>query len=127
MIKYPMSVLKRTRDSSTDDLTAASIIQSHVVYLSLFSPPGLEIGLTPRHDTITFVVSDAAGSEPAPPCCGGVGPPGGGRGPGGRLADSLPVYDLQVTVFPVDSQAPTLAAGTREAPPPPRWAQCVSV
>uniref|UniRef100_A0A8C5BDY9 FRAS1-related extracellular matrix protein 1 n=1 Tax=Gadus morhua TaxID=8049 RepID=A0A8C5BDY9_GADMO len=72
---------------------------------------GLEIGLTPRHDTITFVVSDATGSEPAPPCCEGVGPPGGGRGPGGRLADSLPVYDLQVTVFPVDSQAPTLAAG----------------
>ncbi|CAL8384770.1 unnamed protein product [Arctogadus glacialis] len=84
------------------DLAAGAVSYRHT---------GLEIGLTPRHDTITFVVSDATGSEPAPPCCGGVGPPGGGRGPGGRLADSLPVYDLQVTVFPVDSQAPTLAAG----------------
>lgn len=57
---------------------------------------GREVGLAPRHDTVTFVVSD-----------------GGTEGGGSRaeLRSSLPVYDLQVTVFPVDSQPPSLAAG----------------
>ncbi|CAL8241709.1 unnamed protein product [Merluccius merluccius] len=70
---------------------------------------GLEIGLQPRHDTITFVISDGD-SEVAPPCCGGGGHPAKAQGTA-RLFDSLPVYDLKITVFPVDSQAPSLATG----------------
>lgn len=65
---------------------------------------GLEIGLTPRQDTITFVISD-----------GGTGN-ADGRNPIGtrgttHLQDSLPVYDLHITVFPVDSQPPSLRTG----------------
>ncbi|KAG7255644.1 hypothetical protein CRUP_008470 [Coryphaenoides rupestris] len=47
------------------DITAGVVSYKHT---------GLEIGLEPRHDTITFVISDED-SGSAPPCCGG-----GGRG-----------------------------------------------
>lgn len=69
---------------------------------------GLEIGITPRHDTITFVISDGE-MENAALCCGRRSPIGT-RGMI-QLQDSLPVYDLQITVFPVDSQAPSLSTG----------------
>ncbi|KAG7243742.1 hypothetical protein CRUP_007084, partial [Coryphaenoides rupestris] len=78
------------------DITAGVVSYKHT---------GLEIGLEPRHDTITFVISDED-SGSAPPCCGGGGRGGGGGHPArsrgtARLSDSLPVYDLQITVFPV--------------------------
>lgn len=69
---------------------------------------GLEIGLTPRHDTITFVISDGE-TENSALCCG-EGNPSRTRGTA-QLRDSLPVYDLQITVFPVDSQPPSLTTG----------------
>ncbi|XP_060887337.1 FRAS1-related extracellular matrix protein 1a [Labrus mixtus] len=69
---------------------------------------GLEIGLTPRHDTITFVISDGE-TENSGLCCT-EGNPSRIRGTT-QLRDSLPVYDLQITVFPVDSQPPSLSTG----------------
>lgn len=84
----------------------------------LFSPPvcsksatsgviaGLEIGLTPRDDTITFVISDEE-TESSAFCCSGLNAIKSGT----RLRDSLPLYDLHVTVFPVDNQPPSLATG----------------
>ncbi|XP_035004073.2 FRAS1-related extracellular matrix protein 1a [Hippoglossus stenolepis] len=81
------------------DITAGIITYKHT---------GLEIGLTPRHDTITFVISDGE-TENSALCCGG-GNPTRTRGTA-QFRDSLPVYDLQITVFPVDSQAPSLATG----------------
>ncbi|XP_047425059.1 FRAS1-related extracellular matrix protein 1a isoform X2 [Mugil cephalus] len=77
------------------DITAGIITYKHT---------GLEIGLSPRHDTITFVISDGD-TETSALCCGG-GNPIRTRG-----TAQLPVYDLQITVFPVDSQAPSLATG----------------
>lgn len=68
---------------------------------------GQEIGLTPRHDTITFVISD--GETETTLCCSD-GSPTQTRGRA-QLRDSLPVYDLQITVFPVDSQPPSLTTG----------------
>ncbi|KAM9425545.1 FRAS1-related extracellular matrix protein 1a [Pholidichthys leucotaenia] len=68
---------------------------------------GQEIGLTPRHDTITFVISDGD-TETSLCCSGGTFIRTSGTT---RLRDSLPVYDLQVTVFPVDSQPPSLETG----------------
>ncbi|KAJ3585332.1 hypothetical protein NHX12_014053 [Muraenolepis orangiensis] len=84
------------------DITAGDVSYRHT---------GPEVGLAPRHDTITVVISDED-SESGPPCCSGGagGHPGRPRGTL-RLSDSLPVYDLQVTVFPVDSQAPFLTTG----------------
>ena len=69
---------------------------------------GLEIGLTPRHDTITFVVSDGE-TETSHPCCAAEPPPMTRDLP--QMRPSLPVYDLKVTVFPVDSQTPSLTTG----------------
>ncbi|XP_035796586.2 FRAS1-related extracellular matrix protein 1a isoform X2 [Amphiprion ocellaris] len=81
------------------DVTAEIITYKHT---------GLEIGLAPRHDTITFVISDGE-SETSALCCKGENPIRT-RGTA-QLRDSLPVYDLQITVFPVDSQPPTLSTG----------------
>lgn len=67
---------------------------------------GLEIGLTPRRDTITFVISDGD-TEKSAACCDG-GKSGRTRG---TVQHSLPVYDLHITVFPVDSQPPSLTTG----------------
>ncbi|KAM7365982.1 hypothetical protein PAMP_015455 [Pampus punctatissimus] len=81
------------------DITAGIISYKHT---------GLEIGLSPRHDTITFVISDGE-TENSALCCTG-GNPVRTRGTV-HLRDSLPVYDLQITVFPVDSEPPSLIAG----------------
>lgn len=68
---------------------------------------GLDVGLTPRQDTITFVISD--GETETSVCCGGTGL---SRSRGSALIrDSLPVYDLHITVFPVDNQPPSLTTG----------------
>ncbi|XP_070785815.1 FRAS1-related extracellular matrix protein 1a isoform X3 [Enoplosus armatus] len=82
------------------DITAGSVSYKHT---------GLEIGLTPRHDTITFVISDGETENSAAPCCG-EGNPARTRGDA-QLRDSLPVYDLQIAVFPVDNQPPSLTTG----------------
>ncbi|XP_027893143.1 FRAS1-related extracellular matrix protein 1a isoform X2 [Xiphophorus couchianus] len=67
---------------------------------------GLEIGVSPLHDTITFVISDGEIKTSAL-CCGGETPI---RNKGiSQPWDSLPVYDLHITVFPVDNQPPSLA------------------
>lgn len=69
----------------------------------------VEIGLAPRHDTITFVISDGE-TETLALCCSGGSPVR--TSSTAHLRQTLPVYDLQITVFPVDSQPPTLE--TRE-------------
>ncbi|XP_073331288.1 FRAS1-related extracellular matrix protein 1a [Pagrus major] len=79
------------------DITAGIIAYKHT---------GLEIGLTPRRDTITFVISDGD-TEKSAACCDG-GKPSRTRG---TAQHSLPVYDLHITVFPVDSQPPSLTTG----------------
>lgn len=71
---------------------------------------GLEIGLSPRHDTVTFVISDGE-TENSPLCCSG-GHPTKTRG-SVHLRDSLPVYDLKITVYPVDSEPPALTTGSK--------------
>ncbi|XP_019955749.2 FRAS1-related extracellular matrix protein 1a isoform X1 [Paralichthys olivaceus] len=87
-----------------DHFLQADIIAGIITY----KHTGLEIGLTPRHDTITFVISDGE-TENSALCCK-EGNPTRTRGTA-QHRDSLPVYDLQITVFPVNSQAPSLATG----------------
>ncbi|KAG7497769.1 FRAS1-related extracellular matrix 1 isoform X1 [Solea senegalensis] len=81
------------------DVTAGIVSYKHT---------GLEVGLTPRDDTITFVISDGE-TENSALCCGGRNPTRSGSTV--RLRDSLPAYDLHITVFPVDNQAPSLKTG----------------
>ncbi|XP_078131977.1 FRAS1-related extracellular matrix protein 1a isoform X3 [Sander vitreus] len=83
------------------DITAGIITYKHT---------GLEIGLTPRHDAITFVISDGE-TENFPLCCGEENPSRTRDMTQLHVQHSLPVYDLHITVFPVDSQPPSLTTG----------------
>ncbi|XP_061565439.1 FRAS1-related extracellular matrix protein 1a isoform X2 [Cololabis saira] len=80
-------------------------IDARTVY---YSHTGVEIGLSPRHDTVTFVISDGE-TESSALCCGEGNLPRSRST--ARLRDSLPVYDLQIMVLPVDSQSPSLTRG----------------
>ncbi|XP_038625448.1 FRAS1-related extracellular matrix protein 1-like [Tachyglossus aculeatus] len=66
-----------------------------------------EIGLVPYFDTITFMVSDGEAGPYVNECCynGPLPPPV-------PLHDSFPVYDLHITIYPVDNQPPSIAVGT---------------
>ncbi|XP_006810522.1 FRAS1-related extracellular matrix protein 1-like, partial [Neolamprologus brichardi] len=78
------------------DITAGIVTYKHTE---------VEIGLAPRHDTVTFVISDGE-AETLALCCSGGSPVR--TSSTAHLRHTLPVYDLHITVFPVDSQPPTL-------------------
>ncbi|NXW89537.1 FREM1 protein, partial [Alopecoenas beccarii] len=67
-----------------------------------------EIGLTPSIEILTFVVSDGEAGLDVKGCChdGPLPPPV-------LIHDSFPVYDLNVTILPVDNQPPSIATGAR--------------
>ncbi|KAL0970327.1 hypothetical protein UPYG_G00240500 [Umbra pygmaea] len=85
-----------------DRFVQADIVAGIITY----KHTGAEIGLTPRHDTITFVISDG---QNGPLCCNDRGDTF--KRDSLYIHNSLPVYDLKVTVFPVDSQTPSIATG----------------
>ncbi|XP_034021139.1 FRAS1-related extracellular matrix protein 1a isoform X2 [Thalassophryne amazonica] len=81
-----------------DGVTVDSFIQGDVAAgIVMYRHTGLEVGLAPRRDIITFVISDGEAEN-----C---------RGSPIRTRDSLPTYDLEVTVFPVNNQPPVLTTG----------------
>ena len=68
------------------------------------------MGADPVSDTVTLIVSDGEAGG-ADGCCHGDAPP-----PPAPLHGSLPVYDLNVTVLPVNNQVPAVTMGTPPAP-----------
>ncbi|CAJ0938503.1 unnamed protein product [Ranitomeya imitator] len=66
---------------------------------------GGEIGASPRMDTVTLIVSDGE-SVSADTCCIEGPPP-----PPIPLHASLPVYDLNITVTPINNQLPVIIIG----------------
>ncbi|XP_054912533.1 FRAS1-related extracellular matrix protein 1a [Poeciliopsis prolifica] len=92
-----------------NDVVVDRFVQSDITAgLISYRHTGLEIGVFPLHDTITFVISDGE-IKTSGLCCGGETPTinKGSNHP----RDSLPIYDLHITVFPVDNQPPSLATG----------------
>uniref|UniRef100_A0A3B3ZBC2 Cadherin domain-containing protein n=1 Tax=Periophthalmus magnuspinnatus TaxID=409849 RepID=A0A3B3ZBC2_9GOBI len=86
---------------NVDRFTQQDLVQGLVYY----SHSGAEIGPAPVMDTITLIISDAeAGLTDS--CCDGDAPP-----PPVPLHGSLPVYDLNVTVLPVNNQPPIIVLG----------------
>ncbi|KAM8960071.1 FRAS1-related extracellular matrix protein 1 [Pelodytes ibericus] len=80
---------------SQSDVLSGSVIYKHT---------SGEVGLTPCFDIITLVISDAEAD--ADSCCY--------NGPQLPLLPnhvSFPVYDLNITVFPVDNQPPSIMIG----------------
>lgn len=68
---------------------------------------GGEIGPDPISDTVTLIVSD--GEVGTDSCCQEDAVP-----PPVPLHGTLPVYDLNVTVIPVNNQAPSITLGKDE-------------
>uniref|UniRef100_A0A8C1Q2N5 FRAS1-related extracellular matrix protein 1 n=1 Tax=Cyprinus carpio TaxID=7962 RepID=A0A8C1Q2N5_CYPCA len=81
------------------DVTAGFISYRHT---------GQEIGLQPHHDVVTFVISDGE-SGPVPSCCSNRATVFNAQTP--EVQNALPVYDLNITVYPVNNQPPAIAVG----------------
>ncbi|XP_066460377.1 FRAS1-related extracellular matrix protein 1 isoform X2 [Eleutherodactylus coqui] len=82
-----------------DHFSQRDVFEGAVIY----KHTGGEIGLTPCYDIITLVISDAELDANMNKCCF--------NGPHNPLVpshDSFPVYDLNITVFPVDNQSPAV-------------------
>uniref|UniRef100_F7I8I1 FRAS1-related extracellular matrix protein 1 n=1 Tax=Callithrix jacchus TaxID=9483 RepID=F7I8I1_CALJA len=67
---------------------------------------GGEIGVMPCFDTITLLVSDGEAGSFVNGCCYN------GPNPSVPLHESFPVYHLNITVYPVDNQPPSIAIGS---------------
>uniref|UniRef100_A0A2K6GRG7 FRAS1 related extracellular matrix 1 n=1 Tax=Propithecus coquereli TaxID=379532 RepID=A0A2K6GRG7_PROCO len=85
-----------------DQFSQGDVISGAVTY----KHTGGEIGLVPCFDTITLVVSDGEAGPFVNGCCYN------GPNPSVPLHESFPVYDLNITVHPVDNQPPSIAIGT---------------
>lgn len=74
--------------------------------INFYQSIGGEIGPDPVLDTVTLIVSDGeAGMMDG--CC-----PEDALPPPVPLHGTLPVYDLNITVVPVNNQIPTITLGT---------------
>ncbi|KAI1888531.1 hypothetical protein AGOR_G00186130 [Albula goreensis] len=102
--RQPYHGVVRKNGFVVDRFIQADIIAGIITY----KHTGGEIGRSPRYDVITFVISDGE-AETLPGCCHNGGP--STLRPTNRLQQTLPVYDLNITVFPVDSQPPSIAIG----------------
>uniref|UniRef100_A0A8C9Q3I3 FRAS1-related extracellular matrix protein 1 n=1 Tax=Spermophilus dauricus TaxID=99837 RepID=A0A8C9Q3I3_SPEDA len=85
-----------------DQFSQGDIISGAVTY----KHTGGEIGLVPCFDTITLVISDREAGPFVNRCCYS------GPNPSVPVHESFPVYDLNITVHPVDNQPPSIAIGT---------------
>ncbi|XP_056388905.1 FRAS1-related extracellular matrix protein 1-like [Hyla sarda] len=84
-----------------EKFTQLDVIRGFVSYRHT----GGEIGASPRMDTVTLIVSDGE-SVSADTCCIEGPPP-----PPIPLHASLPVYDLNITLSPVNNQLPVIIVG----------------
>uniref|UniRef100_A0A8C8E7P8 FRAS1-related extracellular matrix protein 1 n=1 Tax=Otus sunia TaxID=257818 RepID=A0A8C8E7P8_9STRI len=89
---------------AVDRFSQADVISGLVTYKHTSG----EIGLIPSIEILTFVVSDSEAGLDVKDCCydGPVPSPV-------PLQDPFPVYDLNITVLPVDNQPPSIATGAR--------------
>ncbi|XP_057262239.1 FRAS1-related extracellular matrix protein 1 isoform X2 [Pezoporus wallicus] len=104
LARQPYHGLVRKAGIAVDRFTQADVISGLVTY----KHTGGEIGLTPSIEILTFIVSDSEAGIDVKDCCydGPLSPPV-------PLQDPFPVYDLNITVLPVDNQPPSIATGAR--------------
>ncbi|XP_049444192.1 FRAS1-related extracellular matrix protein 1b [Epinephelus fuscoguttatus] len=86
---------------TVDKFSQQDLLQGHIYYVHT----GGEIGAVPVFDTVTLIISDgeAGGTDG---CCHGDAPP-----PPVPLHGTLPVYDLNITVLPVNNKVPAVTLG----------------
>ncbi|XP_058551295.1 FRAS1-related extracellular matrix protein 1 isoform X6 [Neofelis nebulosa] len=100
--RAPQHGLVRKAEVAVDQFSQGDVISGAVTY----KHTGGEIGLVPCYDTITLVVSDGEAGPYVNGCCYN------GPHPSVPVHESFPVYDLNITVHPVDNQSPSIAIGT---------------
>ncbi|XP_063770139.1 FRAS1-related extracellular matrix protein 1 isoform X2 [Pseudophryne corroboree] len=85
-----------------DRFSQKDILEGSVIYRHT----GGEIGIKPCFDILTLVISDAELDTDVQNCCFN-----GLHNPVLPNHDSFPVYDLNITVLPVNNQSPTITIG----------------
>ncbi|NWT01424.1 FREM1 protein, partial [Mionectes macconnelli] len=100
--RQPHHGVVRKAGTAVDHFSQADVITGLVTY----KHTGGEIGLTPSIEILTFIVSDGEAGLHVKDCCYD-GPPTPPVSP----HDPFPVYDLNITVLPVDNQPPSIATG----------------
>ncbi|XP_024650907.2 FRAS1-related extracellular matrix protein 1 isoform X3 [Macaca nemestrina] len=99
--REPQHGVVRRAGVTVDQFSQGDVISEAVTY----KHTGGEIGMMPCSDTITLVVSDGDAGPFVNGCCYN------GPNPSVPLHTSFPVYDLNITVYPVDNQPPSIAIG----------------
>ncbi|KFW92503.1 FRAS1-related extracellular matrix protein 1, partial [Phalacrocorax carbo] len=104
LARQPYHGIVRKAGIAVDHFSQADVISGLVTYKHTSG----EIGLTPSVDILTFIVSDDEAGLDVKGCCyeGPLPPPV-------PLHDPSPVYDLNITILPVDNQPPLIAAGVK--------------
>ncbi|KAM3915026.1 FRAS1-related extracellular matrix protein 1-like [Leptodactylus fuscus] len=99
--RIPLYGMIQREGIAVEKFTQLDVIQGLISYRHT----GGEIGAYPRMDTVTLIVSDGE-SVSADTCCIEGPPP-----PPIPLHASLPVYDLNITLTPVNNQLPVIMIG----------------
>nr|XP_045009957.1 FRAS1-related extracellular matrix protein 1 isoform X4 [Jaculus jaculus] len=101
IVRAPGHGVVRKAGITVDRFSQGDVISETVTY----KHTGGEIGQMPCFDTITLVVSDWEAGSLVNGCCYN------GPDPSVPLHESFPVYDLNITVYPVDNQPPSISIG----------------
>ncbi|XP_012925197.1 FRAS1-related extracellular matrix protein 1 isoform X2 [Heterocephalus glaber] len=100
--REPQHGVVRKAGVKVDQFSQGDVISGAVTY----KHTGGEVGLVPCFDTIALVVSDQEAGPFVNDCCYN------GPNPSVPLHESFPMYDLNITVHPVDNQPPSIAIGS---------------
>uniref|UniRef100_A0A8C9F6G4 FRAS1 related extracellular matrix 1 n=1 Tax=Pavo cristatus TaxID=9049 RepID=A0A8C9F6G4_PAVCR len=104
LVRQPSQGVLRKAGIAVERFSQADVISGLVTY----KHTGGEIGLNLSFEILTFVVSDDEAGPDVKDCCYDRPLP-----PPVPLHRPLPVYDLNITVLPVDNQPPSIATGAR--------------
>ncbi|XP_075037866.1 FRAS1-related extracellular matrix protein 1-like [Mixophyes fleayi] len=99
--RVPLYGIIQRQGAVVEKFTQLDVIQGLISYIHT----GGEIGARPCADTVTLIVSDGE-STSADTCC-----VDGARPPPIPLHVSLPVYDLNITLTPINNQLPIINIG----------------
>ncbi|XP_042671287.1 FRAS1-related extracellular matrix protein 1-like, partial [Centrocercus urophasianus] len=106
LVRQPSQGVLRKAGIVVERFSQADVISGLVTY----KHTGGEIGLNLSFEILTFVVSDDEAGPDVKDCCYDRPLP-----PPVPLHRPLPVYNLNITVLPVDNQPPSIATGARFA------------
>ncbi|XP_038026306.2 FRAS1-related extracellular matrix protein 1 isoform X7 [Anas platyrhynchos] len=104
LVRQPYHGVVRKAGIAVERFSQADVISGLVTY----KHTGGEIGLTPSFEILTFIISDGEAGPDVKDCCYDRPLP-----PPVPLHDPFPVYDLNITILPVDNQPPSIATGAR--------------